>query len=124
MPLVVMGDFNDVAWSHTSHRFKRVGGYLDPRVGRGTFASFDANRWWFRCPIDQIFVTEEVAVVSFGLGEHIGSDHFPLIARIVPDPAVAARVNRPAQVLSDAETARIDLTVEAWGKRLVPPRNR
>ncbi len=118
MPLVVMGDFNDVAWSHTSHRFKRVGGYLDPRVGRGLYASFDAKRWWFRCPIDQIFVTPEVAVASFGLAEAIGSDHFPLVARIMLDPEVAARANRPPRPLSDAERAGIDAAADAWGTRI------
>ena len=120
MPLVVMGDFNDVAWSRNSHRFKRVGGYLDPRVGRGLFASFDARRWWFRCPIDQIFVTGEVAVESFRLGPKIGSDHFPLIARISLDPALAAGLNRTPEQLAPAEAARIDARVEAWRRQLGP----
>ena len=122
VPLVVMGDFNDVAWSHTSHRFKRVGGYLDPRVGRGRYASFDANRWWFRCPIDQIFVTETVVVQSFRLGDYTGSDHFPLIARVSLDPDRAAQLNRPPARLTDDENARIDETVEAWRLRLGAPR--
>lgn len=43
LPVLALGDFNDVAWSHTSQLFKRIGGYLDPRVGRGTFATFPAQ---------------------------------------------------------------------------------
>ena len=34
VPLIAMGDFNDAAWSDTSQRFKHVGGYIDPRIGR------------------------------------------------------------------------------------------
>ncbi|MDN5567740.1 MAG: endonuclease/exonuclease/phosphatase family protein, partial [Paracoccus sp. (in: a-proteobacteria)] len=64
VPLVVTGDFNDVAWSDTSRTFKHVGQYLDPRIGRGMFSSFDANRWWLRFPIDQLYVTANVAVAS------------------------------------------------------------
>ena len=46
LPAMAMGDFNDVAWSHTTRRIKRVGGFLDPRVGRGGYATFRrATRW-------------------------------------------------------------------------------
>ena len=36
MPLVAMGDFNDAAWSDTAQKFKALGGYVDPRRGRGS----------------------------------------------------------------------------------------
>jgi endonuclease/exonuclease/phosphatase (EEP) superfamily protein YafD len=68
VPLIAMGDFNDAAWSPTSRLFKHYGRYLDPRVGRGLYASFHAKSWLVRCAIDQLFVTEEVTVVDFRLG--------------------------------------------------------
>lgn len=93
IPLVAMGDFNDAAWSDTAQTFKTLGRYLDPRVGRGLFASFSANSWLLRCPIDQIYATEDVAMVSLRLGPHVGSDHYPVIAQVRIDPDLASRLN-------------------------------
>ena len=85
-PTVVMGDFNDVAWSHTARRYKEIGGFSDPRVGRGLLASFDANRWWMRFPIDHLYITDNIDLISFKRGPHVGSDHFPMLATIaIPD---------------------------------------
>lgn len=81
-PVIAMGDFNDVAWSDTSRAFKRHGGYVDPRVGRGIHPSFDADSWIMRFPIDQFFVTAGVEVFSFGRGPYVGSDHFPMHAKV------------------------------------------
>lgn len=79
MPVVAMGDFNDVAWSRAAQRYRDLGGFLDPRKGRGIKASFDASSWWLRFPIDQALVTEGVAVHSFSIGPDVGSDHFPIL---------------------------------------------
>lgn len=81
-PAVLMGDFNDVAWSWTADRYKHHGGFLDPRVGRGILPSFDANHPILRFPIDQLYVTDGVELVGFERGPHVGSDHFPLQATI------------------------------------------
>ena len=103
VPVIVAGDFNDAAWSHTSWRFKRVGGFLDPRVGRGMIPSFDANSFWMRAPIDQFYATDDVAVRDFSLGPNVGSDHFPVIVRVAFDPVLAGKLNRPAQVIDEVE---------------------
>ena len=81
-PVVVMGDFNDVAWSKSSERFRQYGNFRDPRIGRGMLPSFDANSWWVRLPIDQLYVTPDVTLVSFDRLESVGSDHFPMKAVI------------------------------------------
>jgi endonuclease/exonuclease/phosphatase (EEP) superfamily protein YafD len=95
VPIVAMGDFNEAAWSDRAQHFKRVGRYVDPRIGRGLYASFNANHPMIRCPIDQIYVTEDVAMVSIDLMERFGSDHLPLRACIRLEPDLAARLNRP-----------------------------
>lgn len=84
-PTVCMGDFNDVAWSWTTDRFKRYGGFLEPRVGRGMYASFHAEYPLMRLPIDQIFLTESVNLVSFDRLENFGSDQFPMVATVFFD---------------------------------------
>ena len=117
-PLVTMGDFNDAAWSDTAQRFKSYGRYVDPRVGRGIYASFDANHPLIRCAIDQLYVTDDLAITSFGLGPHVGSDHFPVIARVRVDRAAAARLNRPTKPLDEEERAALDARVEAYRERL------
>ena len=103
VPVVVAGDFNDAAWSHTSWRFKRVGGFLDPRVGRGMIPSFDANSYWMRAPIDQFYATEDVAVRSFELGPNVGSDHYPVVVKVSFDPELARRLNVRARTLDEVE---------------------
>lgn len=81
-PTVCMGDFNDVAWSWTSKRFKRYGNYLEPRVGRGMFSTFHAKYPLLSVPIDQLYLTAGVGLVSFGRLEEFGSDHYPVFAVI------------------------------------------
>ncbi|QJF52327.1 endonuclease/exonuclease/phosphatase family protein [Roseobacter ponti] len=82
LPVAIMGDFNDVAWSWSAMRFKHHGQYLDPRIGQGILPSFDANHRILRFPIDQFYLTEGIDLVSFRRGPRIGSDHFPMLAVI------------------------------------------
>ena len=82
LPLAAVGDFNDVVWTRASIRYRDLGGFRDPREGRGLAASFDAQSWWLRFPIDQALVTEGFDVHRFEVGRDVGSDHFPLILEL------------------------------------------
>lgn len=111
VPLITTGDFNDVAWSDTSQSFKHVGQYLDPRIGRGFFASFDANKPYLRFPIDQLYVTANVVMVSIERLGYVGSDHFPMAATIRLGPVLAAELNISPATISEEEQELIDSTV-------------
>lgn len=117
-PDVVMGDFNDAAWSDTAQAFKHVGQYLDVRVGRGLFPSFHARHWWFRCPIDQLYTTEGIVVSRYRLGKYVGSDHFPVIAHIRVDAEESRETLRRKPGLTAKELEDIDTQIEQYRREL------
>jgi endonuclease/exonuclease/phosphatase (EEP) superfamily protein YafD len=83
-PAILAGDLNDVAWSRTSRQLQRTAALRDPRVGRGLFATFNANLpAGFRWPLDHVFVTDEFALCALERLGDIGSDHFPLLVDVV-----------------------------------------
>jgi endonuclease/exonuclease/phosphatase (EEP) superfamily protein YafD len=82
LPSVVVGDLNDVAWSHTNGLFQKISGLLDPRIGRGLFSTFNANWPFIRFPVDHAFVSRHFQVEDFEVLPHMGSDHFPVFARL------------------------------------------
>lgn len=120
VPLIAIGDFNDAAWSSSSRTFKKVGEYLDPRRGRGLVASFDANRRWLRVPIDQLYVTEQVAIADFRRGDHVGSDHFPLIARVDLNLETAKRANKRPKSISIQKRYEMDRIRDRFKDHLPP----
>jgi len=82
VPEIIMGDFNDVIWSRNSVKFKKIGQYLDPQVGRGCIKSFHAKFRFLRFPLDQLYVTKGVDLIVLERGPFIGSDHFPMIVKM------------------------------------------
>ena len=79
---VVAGDFNDVAWSHTTRLFKRISGLRDPRIGRSFMGTYIAQIPPCRCPIDHVFLSDGFAVNSLSRTRISGSDHFAVIADV------------------------------------------
>ncbi len=80
---IVAGDFNDVAWSHTTRLFTRLSGLRDPRIGRGLYSTYHADHPLFRYPIDHVFVSEGFAVRDLDRVEIPGSDHLGIVTELV-----------------------------------------
>ncbi|WP_372972157.1 endonuclease/exonuclease/phosphatase family protein [Marinobacter sp.] len=99
IPVIVAGDFNDVAWSGTTRLFQRVGGLLDPRIGRGLYNTFDTSNWLFRYPLDYAFASRHFRVAQLERLPDIGSDHFPIFAVFdyAPGAELEEKVPEPDQ---------------------------
>ncbi len=104
-PTIIAGDFNDVAWSRTTLLFLKLSELLDPRKGRGLFNSFDANRRWFRFPLDHVFHSSEFSLVEIKLLEHVGSDHFPVLIELCYEPGLEKRQPTERADADDEEEA-------------------
>ncbi|NTD97057.1 endonuclease/exonuclease/phosphatase family protein [Agrobacterium tumefaciens] len=100
IPVIVMGDLNDVAWSYTTELFGKVSGLLDPRRGRGFFNSFNAKYWLLRFPLDHIFCSTDFSLCSIKRLANCGSDHFPMCVDLKYTPS-AKRQNEQLEVSKD-----------------------
>lgn len=78
MPVVVTGDFNNVAWARSSILFKKTSKLIDARIGRGILSTFHANYWFFRVPLDLLFHSPNVFIDKLFIYPSVGSDHFPM----------------------------------------------
>jgi endonuclease/exonuclease/phosphatase (EEP) superfamily protein YafD len=106
LPIVVMGDLNDVAWSRTNNLFQRISGLLDPRIGRGFFNSFHAGYFFLRFPLDHFFHSTHFRLIELRRLAYFGSDHFPMFIRLSYEPEAERQQEAPeadASVKAEAE---------------------
>ena len=109
-PTVVAGDLNDVAWSYTTRLFRRVSGLLDPRIGRGLFATFPAARPWLRFPLDHVFHSPDLRLAGLRSGPRVGSDHLPIHAEFRLEAGASGAPNGPA--LEEGDLALAEEKIE------------
>ena len=95
-PSIVAGDFNAVPWERISWRAMRIGGLLDPRVGRGFYPTYDAESWIVSWPLDQVLYQEGLGLLAFERLGHFGSDHYPIFAELCFASDLTDRQSGPA----------------------------
>ena len=105
-PIIVTGDLNDVAWSHTTRLFLRLSKLLDPRVGRKFCNTFNANYWFLRWPLDHLFHSRAFRLVRLERLPKSGSDHFPVLVELSFEPEIRHEQERPTEEATDRSEAR------------------
>lgn len=105
IPSIVAGDLNDVAWSGSTRLFREVSGLLDPRIGRGPFATFNAHWPLLRWPLDHVFFEASFGLLDIAVLGHIGSDHFSFFVSVCHDAAAAKLQKQPRPKPSDLKAA-------------------
>lgn len=104
-PSIVAGDLNDVAWSRTNRFFREVSGLLDPRIGRGPYATFNADWPLVKWPLDHVFFEKSFRLLDIAVKENIESDHYPFFIALCHDPAAPDNQKQPHPDASDMEEA-------------------
>jgi endonuclease/exonuclease/phosphatase (EEP) superfamily protein YafD len=119
-PIIVTGDLNDVAWSHTTRLFLRNSGLLDPRVGRGLCNTFHAAHPLFRWPLDHLFHSRAFRLIRMTRLERTESDHFPVLVELNFEPEIRNEQERPDADREDLSEAKEK--VEAAKEKAETPR--
>ncbi len=83
LPTVLAGDLNDVGWSHNLKEFEKRSKMKDTRRGRGMYNTYNANLWFFRWPLDYVYVSHQWKVTEVERLDDFGSDHFPFMVKLV-----------------------------------------
>jgi endonuclease/exonuclease/phosphatase (EEP) superfamily protein YafD len=92
---IVAGDLNDVGWSQTTRLFQQVSGLLDPRRGRGLYATYHADYPLLRYPLDHLFHAAAFRLRRMQVLDHFGSDHFPLFIELSYEPERTSEQQEP-----------------------------
>ncbi|APX85928.1 hypothetical protein BV511_15200 [Methylorubrum extorquens] len=115
-PGLLAGDLNATPWEIAVERMRRLSGLFDPRRGYGYVATWNANSFWMRWPLDQIFHEGGFATLSIERLDAFGSDHFPYLVRLCRQTGQGKTEPVPRE--SDVDTANAVLSATGATERL------
>jgi endonuclease/exonuclease/phosphatase (EEP) superfamily protein YafD len=81
-PVIVVGDLNSTPWNFSFKELLQEANLLNTADGFGIQATWPANLWPLRIPIDHCLVSPEFDVISRQIGKPIGSDHLPIFIEL------------------------------------------
>ena len=105
LPVIVVGDLNDVAWSYTTALFCKISGLLDPRKGRGFFNTFHAQHRFLRFPLDHVFCSTDFKLMHIEKLAAAGSDHFPMFVKLQYEKVASMEQEEPQASQDEIELA-------------------
>ena len=105
IPVIVIGDLNDVAWSFTTKLFLKMSGLLDPRRGRGFFNTFHAHYFFLRFPLDHAFISTDLKLKKIQRMDNFNSDHFPMYLSLQYEEQAKSEQKSMQPDADDIETA-------------------
>ena len=111
-PVIVVGDFNNVAWARSSVLFRKTSELIDPRIGRGFVATFHAKYWFLRFPIDLFFHSTNIFIEDFRTLRNIGSDHLPLYCSFFIKEKEEKRQKEELESLEHEEENEVEELIE------------
>ncbi|MBS1303020.1 endonuclease/exonuclease/phosphatase family protein [Loktanella sp. SALINAS62] len=87
---VIAGDFNATPWNDTTRMALRIGGLVDPRVGRGPMNNYKAGSDYMRWPLDQVLLQPGPGLLNMQILPPVGSDHQPVLVDLCLSPLMPA----------------------------------
>lgn len=121
IPVIILGDFNDVAWSNSTQLTKKIGKVLDLRIGRGFYNTYHAQYPIFRWPLDHILISPEFRIKDSGVGVNFQSDHYPSWAVFSFEPELANEQVPQEPTPDDWEQAKKQMKTSAIESLIDPP---
>lgn len=111
-PVIVVGDFNNVAWSKSSVLFRKVSHLIDPRIGHSFVSTFHAKYRLLRFPIDLMFHSEDIFINQLKTLENFGSDHLPVYCEFFIDHHNDAQEERVETATSEEKAEAEEMIQE------------
>jgi endonuclease/exonuclease/phosphatase (EEP) superfamily protein YafD len=109
--VIVVGDFNNVAWAKSSILFRNTSKLIDPRIGRGFIATYHARYRLLRFPIDLFFHSTDIFIEDFKTLRTIGSDHLPLFCKFFINQ-MEGKQEEEVETLKEGEEEEVEEMIE------------